>query len=117
MKKIERRDLIAAGGLAAFGAGFSETLERMADGLLHKQPERDHIAGRAPEPEFTVDPATGVLRLNPRQQVSYTACLGCTTICGVRVRVDKETGKVLRVTGNPYNPLSTNPQLPMKASV
>ena len=31
MKKIERRDLIAAGGLAAFGAGFSETLERMAD--------------------------------------------------------------------------------------
>ena len=117
MKKIERRDLIAAGGLAAFGAGFSETLERMADGLLHKQPERDHIAGRAPEPEFTVDPATGALRLNPRQQVSYTACLGCTTICGVRVRVDKETGKVLRVTGNPYNPLSTNPHLPMKASV
>ncbi len=114
MKKLERRDLIAAGGLAAFGAGFSQTLGRMADGLLGKQPERHFEHGRSPEPEFSVDRATGAIKLNPKQQVSYTVCQGCTTLCGVRVRIDKESGRVIRVTGNPYNPLSTDPHLPMK---
>ncbi|RRD58096.1 tetrathionate reductase subunit TtrA [Comamonadaceae bacterium OH2545_COT-014] len=116
MKKIERRDLVAAGGLAAFAAGFSQTLGRMADTVVGTKPERHHVHGRSPEPEFTVNPETGALRMNPNQQVSYTACLGCTTICGVRVRTDKATGRVLRVTGNPYNPLSTEPHLPMSAS-
>ena len=115
MKKLERRDLIAAGGLAAFGAGFSQTLGRMADGVLGEQPERHFEHGRSPEPEFSVDPATGALKMNPKQQVSYTVCQGCTTLCGVRVRIDKESGSVIRVTGNPYNPLSTDPHLPMKA--
>ncbi|NMG42523.1 tetrathionate reductase subunit TtrA [Aromatoleum toluvorans] len=115
--KIERRELIAAGGLAAFAAGFSQTLGRMVSGLVGDEPKAHNIHGRSAEPEFSVDPATGELRLNPNQQVSYTACLGCTTQCGVRVRVDKATGNVLRVAGNPYSPLSTEPHLPMKASV
>ena len=59
MKKLERRDLIAAGGMAAFGAGFSQTLGRMAEGVLGEQPERHFEHGRSPEPEFSVDPATG----------------------------------------------------------
>jgi len=115
--KIERRELIAAGGLAAFAAGFSQTLGRMVSGLVGDEPHAHNIHGRSAEPEFTVDPATGELRANPNQQVSYTACLGCTTQCGVRVRVDKTTGNVIRVAGNPYSPLSTEPHLPMKASV
>ncbi|WP_407279360.1 molybdopterin dinucleotide binding domain-containing protein [Aromatoleum evansii] len=115
--KIERRELIAAGGLAAFAAGFSQTLGRMVSGLVGDEPKAHSIHGRSAEPEFSVDHSTGELRLNPNQQVSYTACLGCTTQCGVRVRVDKTTGNVLRVAGNPYSPLSTEPHLPMKASV
>jgi hypothetical protein len=35
-----------------------------------------------------------------------TQCFGCWTQCGVRVRVDTEQGKVLRIAGNPYHPLS-----------
>lgn len=115
--KLERRDMIAAGGLAAFGAGFSQTLGRMADSVLAPAPERDKVHGRSPEPEYRVDPATGAVTLNPDQQVSYTGCLGCTTLCGVRVRIDKKSGRILRVAGNPYNPLSTDPHLPMGKSV
>lgn len=115
--KIERRELIAAGGLAAFAAGFSQTLGRMVTGLVGDEPKAHAIHGRSAEPEFSVDQASGELRLNANQQVSYTACLGCTTQCGVRVRVDKASGKVIRVAGNPYSPLSTEPHLPMKASV
>ena len=114
---IARRQLIAAGGLAAFAAGFSQTLGRMADKLMGKDAPRHNVWGNAAAPEFTVDPASGKLQPNPAQQVSYTACLGCTTQCGVRVRVDKASGRVIRVAGNPYSPLSTEPHLPMKASV
>lgn len=115
--KIERRELIAAGGLAAFAAGFSQTLGRMVSGLAGAGPEAHNIHGRSAAPEYTVDPVSGELVPNPDQQVSYTACLGCTTLCGVRVRVDKPTGNIIRVGGNPYSPLSTDPHLPMKASV
>ena len=120
--KIERREIIAAGGLAAFAAGFSQTLGRVVSNFTgsQEQPkiaEGRHIHGRSIEPEYTVDPVSGAFTPNPNQQISYTACLGCTTQCGVRVRVDKTTGQVLRVTGNPYSPLSTEPHLPMKTSV
>ena len=115
--KIERRELLAAGGLAAFAAGFSQTLGRMVSGLVGDDAPAHHIHGKSPAPEYVVDTTTGELRPNPDQQVSYTACLGCTTLCGVRVRTDKATGKVIRVAGNPYSPLSTEPHLPMKASV
>ncbi len=119
--KIERREIIAAGGLAAFAAGFSQTLGRMVSNFTGPEEEKiaegRHIHGRSLEPEYTIDPVSGAFTPNPNQQISYTACLGCTTQCGVRVRVDKTTGQVLRVTGNPYSPLSTEPHLPMKASV
>lgn len=119
--KIERREIIAAGGLAAFAAGFSQTLGRMVPNFTgEKEPrfaEGRHIHGRSAEPEYSVDPVTGEFTPNPNQQVSYTACLGCTTQCGVRVRVDKASGQVIRVVGNPYSPLSTEPHLPMKVSV
>ena len=35
-----------------------------------------------------------------------TQCFGCWTQCGVRVRVDRQTDRVLRIAGNPYHPLS-----------
>ena len=115
--KISRRQLVAAGGLTAFAAAFSQTLGRMADKLMGKDAPKHNLWGSAAAAEFTVDPATGKLQANPAQQMSYTACMGCTTQCGVRVRIDKASGRVIRVAGNPYSPLSTEPHLPMKASV
>ncbi|GAB3537865.1 tetrathionate reductase subunit A [Noviherbaspirillum agri] len=116
MKISKRRQVLAVGGLAAFAAGFSETAGRMVGKALGHDEPKHKTAGDAPAPEFRVD-AQGNVSINPAQQVSYTTCLGCTTMCGVRVRIDRASGKVIRVAGNPYSPLSTDPHLPMKASV
>ena len=116
MKISKRRQVLALGGLAAFAAGYSETAGRMVGKLLGHDAPKHKTAGEAPAPEFRVD-RQGKLEINTAQQVSYTTCLGCTTMCGVRVRIDRASGKVLRVSGNPYSPLSTDPHLPMKASV
>ena len=116
MKISKRRQVLALGGLAAFAVGYSETAARVVGKLLGKDAPKHKTTGDAPAPEFRVD-RKGQLEVNPNQQVSYTTCLGCTTMCGVRVRIDRASGKVLRVAGNPYSPLSTDPHLPMKASV
>lgn len=116
--KLKRREMIAAGGLAAGALGFSQTLSRMAHGMLAKKdPKEDKLNGYSHEPEYRVNKETGEITLNPKQQVSYTTCLGCTTICGVRVRIDKETGRVLRVGGNPFHPLAAANHLPYETSV
>ncbi|NLC27987.1 MAG: tetrathionate reductase subunit TtrA [Campylobacteraceae bacterium] len=39
-------------------------------------------------------------------------CNGCTSHCGMRAKIDNETKKVIKATGNPYNPLSSDPWLP-----
>ncbi len=116
MKISKRRQILALGGLTAFAVGYSETAGRMVGKLFGHDAPKHKTAGEAPEPEFRID-RQGKLEINPAQQVSYTTCLGCTTMCGVRVRIDRASGKVLRVAGNPYSPLSTDPHLPMKASV
>lgn len=112
----DRRQFIkglgAVGALAAFGIGYSHTADRFLKGFLDRTRANDAYAGNAPQPEYRVDPVTGQVQLNPAQQVSYTVCMGCTTLCGVRVRIDKANDKVLRVTGNPYHTLSADPHLP-----
>ncbi len=107
----------AVGALGAFGYGYSHTANEMLKGLLGERQSADRISGNAPKPEFAVDPVTGHLTPNPEQTVAYTLCMGCTTICGVRVRVDNARNKVLRVTGNPYHVLSSDPFLPYETSV
>ncbi len=106
---------VAVGGAAAFGVGFSETGEHVVENLFGAK-KTNGVVGRSLAPEMRVD-AKGGLALNPAQRVSYTMCMGCTTQCGVRVRIDTATETVVRVAGNPYSPMSTDPQLPMTASV
>lgn len=104
---------VATGGAAAFVAGYSEPLHKMAKGLSGTSGEKPAhpIFGNAPEPEYHVDAATGDLTPNPNQRVAFTVCWGCTTKCGIRVRVDNERDEVLRVAGNPYHPLSADDHL------
>ncbi|HYF89679.1 molybdopterin-dependent oxidoreductase [Azospirillum sp.] len=113
---ITRRLLLkttaAGGALAAFVGGFSETGRKLVKGAWAGEQPDHPISGNAPKPEFCVDPKSGDIALTPGQIVANVACLGCTTLCGVRVRVDVEKNKVLRVAGNPYSPLSTDPFLP-----
>ena len=116
MDKSRRRILqggAAVAGVATFGAGYAKPLEKMVHGLsgsAGKKPKHP-IYGNALAPEYKVDLASGELELNPEQRMAFTVCYGCTTKCGVRVRIDNATDRVLRVTGNPYNPLSADKHL------
>ncbi|MCL1477207.1 MULTISPECIES: molybdopterin-dependent oxidoreductase [unclassified Marinobacter] len=113
-----RRNLIkgaaAAGGIAAFGAGYYGPLEKMGKGLMNGTAGKktaDRLHGNSLSPEYSVDPQTGEITLNPDQRIAFTVCYGCTTQCGVRVRIDNNEEKVLRVSGNPYHPLSADEHL------
>ncbi|XKH61539.1 tetrathionate reductase subunit TtrA [Halomonas sediminis] len=110
---------VAAGGAATFVAGYADPLLKMGKGVTGSAGEKpkDRIHGNSLAPEYSVDPQSGELTLNPDQRVAFTVCYGCTTKCGVRVRVDNATDQVLRVSGNPYNPLSADEHLPMRTPV
>jgi tetrathionate reductase subunit A len=121
---MDRRTVLktgaAVGGLATFAAGYADVGRKVVDGVvdsLAPKAAAANIHGASLAPEYTVDPATGTLTPNAGQQVAYTMCMGCTTYCGVRVRVDKASGRVVRVAGNPFHPLSADPALPPEASV
>lgn len=111
---------LAAGGTAAFVAGYGETIARGAKGLLTGSsgaPTANATRGNSLLPEFRIDPVTGALDTHPGQVVSPSSCLGCWTQCGVRVRVDTATNRIIRIAGNPYHPLATTNPAPMDRSV
>ncbi|GGE76893.1 tetrathionate reductase subunit TtrA [Stappia taiwanensis] len=109
-----RRNLLKGGAIAAgaatFAAGYSEPLTRMAKGLTGSSGEKPKhpVYGNALDPEYRVDLETGDVTPNPDQRVAFTVCYGCTTKCGVRVRIDNRSETVLRSVGNPFNPLSAD---------
>ncbi len=116
MDKTRRRMVqggVAVAGTATFAAGYAGPLEKMARGVTGSSGEKPAhpIYGNALAPEYRVDLASGELELNPDQRVAFTVCYGCTTKCGVRVRIDNHTDEVLRVSGNPYHPLSADAHL------
>lgn len=111
---ISRRTVLmgatAIGATTATAWGFGHTASDLLHGFLGEAKAKG-ITGRSLPPEYTVDAVTGEAHPNPGQRISYTMCMGCTTMCGIRVRVDRASGEILRVTGNPYSPLSTDPHI------
>ncbi|HEJ7010930.1 TPA: tetrathionate reductase subunit TtrA, partial [Serratia marcescens] len=110
MAKLTRRQWLkvglAFGGLSAFGLSYREVAKRAIDGLIYGTSGRvtlDRINGNSLLPEGRAVPEW---QGNPQQAISMTQCFGCWTQCGVRVRVDRQTDRVLRIAGNPYHPLS-----------
>lgn len=97
---------LAVGGMVTFGLSYRDVAKRAIDGLRNGTSgkiTRDRIFANALVPEAHAQPHW---QQNPQQVISMTQCFGCWTQCGVRVRVDHEKGKVLRIAGNPYHPLS-----------
>ncbi|MAM37355.1 MAG: tetrathionate reductase subunit TtrA [Erythrobacter sp.] len=122
MDKTRRRLLqggVAVAGATTFAAGYSEPLARMARGITGSAGEKPAhpIYGNAPTPEYRVDPASGDLEINEDQRLAFTVCYGCTTKCGIRVRIDNATDTVLNVRGNPYHPLSSDAHLDQEVPV
>ncbi|MGQ0286118.1 tetrathionate reductase subunit A [Pasteurellaceae bacterium 22721_9_1] len=98
---------LAVGTATAFCAGYVPKLKEIAVGLTKGtsgEVTKDAIYGNALTPEYQVK--DGQLIGNNQQVVCNTQCMGCWTLCGLRVRVDVEQNKLLRINGNPYHPLS-----------
>ncbi|AMG94466.1 tetrathionate reductase subunit TtrA [Citrobacter amalonaticus] len=97
---------LAVGGMATFALSYRDVAKRAIDGLINGTSgkiTRDHIVGNALIPEAN---AHSRWQQNTQQTIAMTQCFGCWTQCGVRVRVDQQTNRVLRIAGNPYHPLS-----------
>lgn len=110
MPKLSRRQWLkigaAAGGFAAFGLSYRDVAKRALDGLVNGTSgkiTRDRLNGNSLVPEGV---SHNGWQNNPEQAISMTQCFGCWTQCGIRVRVDRATDKVLRIAGNPWHPLS-----------
>ncbi|THJ35214.1 tetrathionate reductase subunit TtrA [Lampropedia aestuarii] len=109
-----------AGGLAAFAAGYGETVVKGAKGLIagtSGTSTKSATRGNSLTPEFRIDPVTGALATQPGQVVSPSSCLGCWTQCGVRLRIDTEHNQIIRIAGNPYHPLATTQPAAMETPV
>ncbi|GIU09599.1 tetrathionate reductase subunit A [Shewanella glacialipiscicola] len=126
MDKSKRRFIKGAavtGGVGLFAAGYSHTLTQIGKGVVNGtsgKPTHDPLHGNSLTPEYKVDLKTGQLISNDEQRVVNTMCLGCWTKCGVRARIDQKTDKIIRISGNPYHPLSAREHIdfdtPIKAA-
>ncbi|MDU7588628.1 MAG: hypothetical protein E7K47_14755, partial [Acidovorax sp.] len=86
-RRLLLRGGAVAGGLAAFAAGYGETVAKGAKGLVtgtSGTATKSATRGNSLTPEFRIDPVTGQLTTQPGQVVSPSSCLGCWTQCGVR---------------------------------
>ena len=113
---MSRRSLLkavgAAGALQVAGVGIA--------GQPHKAlaADADFAApktGYGQPVEASVDPKTGEVTVNEDVVIRYSACLGCYSSCGNRLKLNRETDTLYSVGGNPYNPACANPYLPFGA--
>lgn len=110
-RSINRRTFVGALGalsIAGMGSGVQPTIAVAEDAAFPAQ-----TTGRPIEAK--VDPKTGDVTVNEDVIVRYSGCVGCYSSCGNRVKLDRETGRVLGVGGNPYNPACAYPYLDFEA--
>ncbi len=72
-------------------------------------PQPSSFGGK--KPEARVDLKTGKVEIDEDILMRHSACLGCYSSCGNRVKIDKTTGKILKAYGNPYNPTNAEPHV------
>lgn len=108
--KMNRRQFVAAmGALGALSAVGAQPALSVAEDATFPAP-------RVGKPiEAKVDTKTGAVEVNEDVIVRNSTCVGCYQSCGNRIKIDRETGRMLGVGGNPYNPTSAFPALPFEA--
>lgn len=109
-KSMDRRTFLGAmgavGTLAAAG-GVASTLPQHAVAA-----DAEFPAMPAGKPvEALIDRKTGEVKVNDDVLVRYSACLGCYSSCGNRMKLDRASGQLISVGGNPYHPSCALPYL------
>ena len=128
----KRRDLFkgAAMAVASFSAldiGLSDIVKAAGQGesqsaatLLepYTRPTEVHpVFHYAVEPEAEINLSDNSVTVNPNFLTRHTVCLGCRSHCGIRVKIDTRTGRIVRIYGNPYDVHSTTSPLPPETSI
>ncbi|MBL0686347.1 MAG: tetrathionate reductase subunit TtrA [Sulfurospirillum sp.] len=111
MNKNRRNFLLGTSLVTASASmiGYKETLKTAITMGSRGVPTKDEIYANAQETEGVI---RDTFKKNTKFSISSSVCNGCVTNCGVRVKIDQKTQKVVKVTGNPYSPLSSDPWLP-----
>ncbi|MDA8428861.1 MAG: molybdopterin-dependent oxidoreductase [Geobacteraceae bacterium] len=100
-KKVSRRDFLKTSALVGCGALVASQLD-FAHGII----------ARVEAGELTPFEAYQLMKA---ENTLYTVCLNCNTGCGIKVKI--MDGVAVKVDGNPYNPWTLHPHIPMKDDV
>jgi len=104
---ISRRGFLTLSAVAGLGAGtlgFSKRLVDLVPFTNRGRKSLHPIYGNANTPEWLRDPKTSALTANPQWTLHHTVDLQCHSECGLRVKIDRKTGRIQRIIGNPYHP-------------
>ncbi len=113
---LRRRGFLALSAAAGIGVGTAGFAGRLADlvPLTRRGRRALHpVYGNASTPEWLRDPGTGALRPNPQWILRATVDLQCHSECGLRVKIDRSSGRVQRIIGNPYHPNTLDDYAPV----
>ena len=102
---IDRRSflkLCAAAGIGTGLFGYRDVFLHMVPGNDRGRKARHPVYGNGQEPEWLLDPETGRHRANPKFILRHTVDLQCHSECGLRVKIERRSGRITRILGNPY---------------
>ena len=111
MEKNRRNFLLGTSLVAASAAvgGYNKTLSSALTLSRNGRVANDAIYADGQMIEGLI---TTSFNKNKDITIRNGVCNGCTTHCGMRIKIDNSNGKVIKANGNPYNPLSSDPWLP-----
>ena len=104
---VNRRSFLktcAVGGVGAGFGGFYDTFYHLVPFNDRGRKALHHVYGNANSPEWLRDTATGKLAPNPDWFLRHTVDQQCHSECGLLVKINRKTGRVQRISGNPYHP-------------
>lgn len=107
---VSRRGFVTAMCAAGAASAVGSVLTAEAESALAAD-SAFPVAKRGKPVEAKIDADTGALTINEDVIVRYSGCLGCYSSCGNRVKLDRATGKIFSVAGNPYHPSCAYPFL------
>jgi tetrathionate reductase subunit A len=117
---IKRRGFLQACAVGGVGVGFGGFYDTFAHLIPFNDRGRKalhHVYGNSDSPEWLRDKANGKLAPNPDWTLRHTVDQQCHSECGLRVKINRKSGRVERIQGNPYHPNTlveyANPDAPL----